>query len=237
MPCSVSSRVRVSTTSTCAGGVSVVVAVGSSTRLDHPPAVHAVEQFPGGPADRRQPLAHPVRARGDVLADRHDQAHPPGHVRLAGLERPHRRHALGLREDRGELRGDGRADAQHPDAARAGQPLARGAVDDVGAQVGVGVAQRLGGVQHQRHPGLPAERRELGRRLEQAAVARDVGQVHEGRRVVGEQPRAPPRRPPGPARRPAAAPGAGRRRAAGRCSARTRRAGRPRASRPAAASR
>ena len=68
---------------------------------------------------------------------------------------------------------------QAPDAAGAGQPLARGAVDDVGAQVGVGVAQRLGGVQDQRHPGLPAERRDLGRRLEQAAVARDVGQVHE----------------------------------------------------------
>ena len=122
-----------------------------------------------------------------MLADRHDEPDPAGHVRLAGLEGPHRRHALRLRQHRGQLGGERRPHAQHPDAARPGQPLARGAVDDVGAQVGVGVAQRLGGVQHERHAGVPAQRGDLGGRLEQAAVAGDVRQVHEGRRVVGEQ--------------------------------------------------
>ena len=206
---------------------------GSTTRQPATPS----STSPGGPAQRRQPFPHPVGPRGHVLADGHDQADPAGDVRLAGLEGPQRRHALGLGQHRGELGGDRRAGAEHPDAARPGQPLARGAVDDVRAEVGVGVAERLGGVEHQRDAGLAAQRGDLGGGLEQAAVAGDVDQVHEGRRVVASSRADRRRRRPGRCRRPAAAPGAARRRAAGRRSARTPRAGRPPATRPAAASR
>ena len=160
-------------------------------RLDDLPAADAVQELPGRGTEGGQPLPHPVRARGQVLADRHHEAHPAGDVRLPGLEGPHRRHALRLGQDRRQPGGDRRPRAEEPDAARPGQPLAGGAVDDVGPQVGVGVPERLGGVEHERDAGLPAQRRDLRGGLQHAAVARDVGEVHEGRRVVGEQARDP----------------------------------------------
>jgi hypothetical protein len=109
-------------------------------------------------------------------------------VCLAGLEGAHRRHAFRLGQHRRELGGDRGPDEQHAHPARPGQPLARRRVDDVGAEVDVRVAERLGGVQHQRHPRLPAQHGHLGRGLEQAPVAADVHQVHEGRRIGGQQP-------------------------------------------------
>ena len=48
------------------------------------------------------------------------------------------------------------------------------------------MAERLRRVHPQRHPCRPAQRRRLGHRLDQAPVRRHVREVHEGRRIAGQ---------------------------------------------------
>ena len=74
-------------------------------------------------------------------------------------------------------------DREHADTARAGDPFARRRVDRVGAHRTVDVAQRLRGVDDQRHSEAAAHIGELARRLDDAAVAGQRGQVHQPRRI------------------------------------------------------
>ena len=119
-----------------------------------------------------------------MLADRQGQAHPAGHVRVVGLEgRGLGRVAL----HRGEPGPERGAQHQEADPARTGQPLARGAVDGVGGDVAVHLAQRLGDVDDQRHPGRPADPGHLDQRLDDGPVAGHHGQVHRGRGVGAQR--------------------------------------------------
>ena len=140
-----------------------------------------------------------LRARRQVLGDGGAQADPGRHVRLGRVQQPERAAVRGADAllqfggDDAEPVPPGPGHPEHAHAARAGEPLAAGGVDRVGAARGVHVPEGLGGVHPERHARRAAQRRRLGHRLDQAAVRGDLDQVDGGGR--SGRPASAPARP------------------------------------------
>ena len=158
-------------------------------RFDHAPTHDPVQHGPGGRSDTRQPPTDPLRSGGQVLAQRQRIADAGSEIGLVQTETLHRRQGkVPLRGWQPTLQslGHGRSHGEESDTPGPGHPLPRRGVDDVRTDRAVQVAERLSGVEHQRHTQRRTQRGDLGHRLGHATVAGHPGQVNHCRRVTFE---------------------------------------------------